>query len=55
MFSRIPIIEFLSQNFSCFLLKQGRIFLFKRKQDIFLEFFLWIRRFGIRDNMSRAS
>ena len=28
---------------------------FKRKQDIFREIFLRIRRFGIRENMSRAS
>ena len=28
---------------------------FKRKQDIFREKNLWIRRFGIRENMSRTS
>ena len=67
MFSQVPnlqIHEFFSQFFSCFLLKQDRIFLsrskmllklcnsFKKIQDIFREKKSWIRRFGIREDMS---
>ena len=81
MFSQVPTTNsrIFFKFFSCFLLKQGRIFSIDIKNDaktvaktLFLQkkrhfadplketktFFVkkksWIRRFGIRENMSRA-